>query len=79
MDRFVTYVSNNIATVTDGSFTVYNAIFGHKSGLTFASQMTEMESLKAESTFGTIVRGLNVYGYSVIKGVSIGLLYVRKA
>jgi len=78
VDRWMIYVSNNVASVTDGAFTAYNCVFGHKSGLTFASQMTEMDSLKAESTFGTLVRGLNVYGYEVIKPESIGHAYVRK-
>ena len=36
-------------------------------GFTFASQMTEMETLRAQSTFGNIVRGLQVYGYQVVK------------
>lgn len=78
IDRFMFYVSNNLTAVTDGAFSCYNVIFGHKSGLTFASQMVEMDTLKAESTFGTLVRGLNVYGYEVIKSTSIGNAYVRK-
>lgn len=78
VDRWELFMSNNVASVTDGAFTCYHVVFGHKSGLTFASQMTEMDSLKAESTFGTLVRGLNVYGYKVIKTESIGDLYVRK-
>jgi hypothetical protein len=78
IDRFEIFTSNNVASVSDGGFTCYHVVFGHKSGLTFASQMTQMESLKAESTFGTLVRGLNVYGYEVIKTESIGDLYVRK-
>lgn len=78
IDRFVTYVSNNVSSVTDGSFTCYNILAGHRSGLTFASQMTEMDTLKSETTFGTIVRGLNVYGYQVIKATSLALLYARK-
>ena len=78
IDRFMIYVSNNLASVVDGSFTVYNILFGHKSGLTFASQMTQMETLKAESTFGDLVRGLNVFGYELIKPESLGLLYARK-
>jgi hypothetical protein len=36
-------------------------------GLTFASQMTEMETIRSETTFGDIVRGLQVYGYKVVK------------
>ena len=78
IDRFSVYISNNLTSVVDGSFTAWNIMAGHKSGLTFASQMTEMDSLKAESTFGTLVRGLNVYGFSVIKGESLALLYARK-
>lgn len=78
IDRFMIYVSNNLAAVTDGSFTAYHILFGHKSGLTFASQMTQMETLKAETTFGDLVRGLNVFGYGVIKPESIGDLYARK-
>ena len=78
IDRFVTYLSNNVATTSDSGFTCYNILFGHKSGLTFASQMTQMETLKAESTFGDLVRGLNVYGYEVVKTASLGLIYARK-
>ena len=36
-------------------------------GFTFASQMTEMETIRSETTFGNIVRGLQVYGYQTIK------------
>lgn len=78
VDRAMIYLSNNLSSVTDGADTVYNMIFGHKSGLTFAAQMTEMESLTAESTFGKLVRGLNVYGYKVIKPESIGHFYAKK-
>ncbi len=79
VDRLMIYMSNNLSSVTDGSYRAYNAIFGHKSGLTFASQMINMETLRAESTFGNLMRGLQVYGYKVVKSESIGHLYVRKA
>lgn len=78
IDRWMLYVSNNLPTVQDGANLCYHVIFGHKSALTFASQMTETDSLKAESTFGTLVRGLNVYGYEVIKPEALGDGYVRK-
>lgn len=78
VDRWMMYVSNNYTAVTDGAYSCYNITFGHKSGLTFAAQMTEMDTLKAESTFGTLVRGLNVYGYDVTKPTSIGVAYARK-
>ena len=67
IDRFMIYRSN-LLDVAGGNT---NIIAGHKSGLTFASQMLNSETLRAESTFGTLVRGLQVYGYKVIKPESI--------
>ena len=63
IDRFTLYVSHNL-NVASGKTSI---IAGHKMGFTFASQMTEMETLRAQSTFGNIVRGLQVYGYKVVK------------
>lgn len=63
IDRFTIYVSHNLS-VSAGK---YNIIAGHKMGFTFASQMTNMETIRSESTFGNIVRGLQVYGYKVVK------------
>lgn len=63
IDRFTLYVSHNLFV----SSAKWNIIAGHKMGFTFASQMTNMETLRAESTFGNIVRGLQVYGYKVVK------------
>jgi hypothetical protein len=63
IDRFTVYTSHNLMQ-TSGK---YHIIAGHKSGLTFASQMTKMETLRAQTTFGNIIRGLQVYGYKVVK------------
>lgn len=78
IDRFTLYLSNNLTAVSDSGTSSYNMIFGHKSALTFASQMTEMDELKAESTFGRLIRGLQVYGYEVIKPDAMGVLYGYK-
>jgi len=78
IDRFTLYTSHNLNNVIDTSNRCFSVIGGHKMGLTFASQMTEMESLRAESTFGNIVRGLQVYGYKVVKGEALTRLYVRQ-
>lgn len=67
IDRFTIYMSHNL-NVSAGK---YSIIAGHKMGFTFASQMTEMESIRSESTFGNIVRGLQVYGYKVVKPEAI--------
>lgn len=64
IDRFTIYVSHNLKVT---SSTKYSIIAGTKMGLTFASQMTEMETIRSETTFGDIIRGLQVYGYKVVK------------
>lgn len=67
IDRFTLYVSHNLFAPTNH----FHVIAGHKMGFTFASQMTEMETLRSEQTFGTIIRGLQVYGYKVTKPEAI--------
>ena len=41
-------------------------VAGHKSALTFASQITKMETVRNTSDFGDYVRSLNVYGSKVV-------------
>jgi hypothetical protein len=72
------YVSHNLNKVLDSTFNCFSILGGNKMGLTFATQMTEMESIRAESTFGNIIRGLQVYGYKVTKGPSLARLYARQ-
>lgn len=79
VDRFMLYHSNLLYQTTDGSDVVWHLIAGQRSALSFAAQMTKMESLRAESTFGTLVRGLNVYGYEVLKPEALCDIYVKKA
>lgn len=80
IDRFTLYVSHNLFNDTNanGSGGVH-VIAGHKMGFTFASQMTEMETLRAESTFGNIIRGLQVYGYLATKPEALSTAVVRFA
>ena len=42
-------------------------IAGHKSALTFASQITKMETVRNPNDFGDFIRSLNVYGYKMVK------------
>lgn len=42
-------------------------IAGHKSALTFASQMTKTEQVRNPTDFGDFVRGLNIFGYMTAK------------
>lgn len=69
IDRFNVYMSHNLS-VSAGKFSL---LAGHKMGTTFASQMTNMETIRSETTFGNIVRGLQVYGYKVVKPEALAL------
>jgi hypothetical protein len=73
VDRFTIYVSHNL-NVSSGK---YSIIAGHKMGFTFASQMTNMETIRSESTFGNIIRGLQVYGYKVVKGEALAQAVIQ--
>lgn len=76
--NFALYRTNVLTSVTDGSFTAWNIMAGQKSALSFAAQMTKTETVKSTTTFGQLVRGLNVYGYSVLKDDALAVLYARK-
>jgi hypothetical protein len=74
VDRFTIYVSN-LLPVNTGATAIYA---GHAHGFTFASQLTKMETLRAETTFGTIMRGLQIFGYKVVDGTAIAKAYAVK-
>ena len=92
IDRFTVYVSNlvprgaagktymNPNTGTDATLTSalkrHAVIAGHKSAITFASQIAKVESLQNPNDFGTLVRGLNVYGTQVAQANGLALLQV---
>lgn len=80
IDRFTIYVSNLLPTGVGGGLAAgeYAVYAGHKNGFTFASQMTKMETLRSESTFGTLMRGLQVYGFKVIDGTMLAVGVVAK-
>lgn len=74
IDRFTLYNSNLLPTASDTG-TKYFVFAGHSHGLTFASQLTKVETLRAESTFGTLMRGLQVFGHKVTDGIALAELY----
>jgi hypothetical protein len=81
IDRFTIYSSNLLPNgvaggLASGEFAIYA---GHAHGLTFASQVSKMETLRSERTFGTLLRGLNVYGYQIIDGTALAQAIVTKA
>lgn len=86
LDRFTVYVSNQLPKAAlnsdfsggvQGSTAKRRAIIaGHKSALTFASQVAKVEHLQNPNDFGTLVRGLNVYGHRMIKSEAWALALV---
>ena len=68
VDRFTIYASNLLPNGVAGGLAagVYPIYGGHAHGLTFASQLTNVETIRSERTFGQILRGLQVYGRAVL-------------
>ena len=79
IDRLMLYNSNLLTKVADSSGkTATHVIACQRHAITFAAQIVKSETLRGESTFGDIVRGLNVYGYKVLKDTALVDLYVYK-
>lgn len=92
IDRFTVYVSNQLPTgaagrtwlnpntgtdSADGTALKRHAVLaGHKSAITFASQITKVETLQNPNDFGQLVRGLNVYGSKVVTGQALTMMVV---
>ena len=90
IDRFTVYVSNlvprgaagrswfnpntNSDSASAGTAKRRAIMAGHKSAITFASQIAKVESLQNPNDFGTLVRGLNVYGTKVVQTTGLALL-----
>jgi hypothetical protein len=95
IDRFATYVSNNLPKAIAGTATPWLSgdgtensitslsdlkrrviIAGHKSAISFASQMTKVETVRSTTDFGDYVRGLQVYGFKVVKPEALAVAVV---
>lgn len=84
IDRFTVYVSNLLPRAAAdqdwvggadvGTMKRHAIIAGHKSAITFASQIAKVEDLPNPNDFGRLVRGLNVYGYKVVQDDGLALL-----
>lgn len=74
LGNFTVYRSNNLPKY--GANTIIP--FGHKAGLTFASQLVENETLPHPTSFGKLMRGLQVFGSKVILPECIGYGVARK-
>ena len=67
VDRFTVYQSNMLYTASSGADSGYTHVLaGHPKAICFASQFTNTETVRLESSFGDGVRGLKVYGSKVV-------------
>lgn len=78
VDRFEIFQSNLLSSVVDGANRAFNAIANHKQALTYAAQISKMETKPAESSFGYFTRTLMVYGYKVTNPDQLVHAYIRK-
>lgn len=76
IDRFTVFNSNLLPRFVDGADNTTHFIAGIQAGMTFATQLTKTEQLRAESTFGDIMRGLVVYGHKMVKPEGVATAYV---
>lgn len=78
IDRFTVYTSNLLPRNAGGGG-AWGTVFlaGHKDAATFATQMTKTETLRSQTTFGNLMRGLIVYGYQMIKPEAMAVAYVQ--
>ena len=67
IDRFTVYQSNMLYTPGSGTDSGYTHVLaGHPKAISFASQFTNAETVRMETTFGDQVRGLKVFGSKVV-------------
>lgn len=86
IDRFTVYVSNQLpkaAATQDywggaaaGTAKRRVLLAGHKSAVTFASQMTKMETVRNPNDFGDYIRGLNVFGWKTVVPTGLAMAIV---
>jgi hypothetical protein len=76
IDRFTLYSSNLMPS--PGVAGAHYMMAGHTIANTFAAQLTEMEQLRSEFTFGSLVRGLMAYGFETVKGSALSVGVVAK-
>jgi len=78
IDNLDIYVSNNLTKVGTGATAKWHCLLGTRDAITWAAQLTDVETLRSTTTFGNILRGLNVYGYKVVKGTALVDLVVAR-
>lgn len=78
IDRFTIYKSNLLPSVTD-THLCFHAPAGHRDAFCFVSQIAKSEMLDNPDDFGQLVRGLQVYGWKVLRPEALVDMYVYAA
>lgn len=73
IDRFTVYKTGNLLYVGDDS--AWHCLFGHKVATTFATQLIKNKVQDNPNGFGMLHRGLQVFGFKVVKPEALGDLY----
>ena len=60
------FVSNNVATVTEGSALHHKCYLRTKRAIAFAEQLSEIEAYRPELRFADAVKGLMLYGSKIV-------------
>ena len=77
IDGMKVYVSNNLLNAVGATSSAPSkCLVGHSSAVAFASQFQKPEMLPNPRTFGTLVRGLNVYGFKTTKVEALSLINI---
>lgn len=74
IDRFTIYTSNNLYTASAKT----TLLAGTRDAVSFASQIANVETLRSTTTFGNIMRGVNVFGFKVVKPEALVAAVVTK-
>lgn len=78
IDRFEIYSSNLLPSATETGKTANYIYALHPMAVTFATQLNKAETIRSELTFGTIMRGLQVYGRGVPQPKALVTAYAVK-
>lgn len=75
IDRFELFSSNLLPAATESGGVA--CLFGHKDATTFATQLVESKVQDNPNGFGSLHRGLQVFGRAVLKPEALGVTYVK--
>lgn len=67
-------VSNNVST----NATQYRMMFGTRNSIGYVGQLSEIETMRLETTFADVVRGLYLYGAKVLDATQLCTVYAAE-